>query len=622
MLKRLILCQLTILAVALAALPVSQAQMAPARGLFIPISSYDDDPFVADSVIERLNRWRFDPGEDGYPMLMNNRVLIEDEPVIYRQDANTGEFNPFAWNPWLPELRKSNADGNFTFPGEERFPLHRVERGPDGKIVLKDGLQVWLPQDLHRGMTTAFEAANAVKDAAEFWAGRDLAWGHNGRLGINAHTFIGFNAFFSPTAGGLYFGVVPHRLPGEPSSAPVKMFELATSWEIAAHESGHALHAAIKPNADRTYLGYRTWSESFSDQMAMWASLRDGDRLRKLLADTHGDLNGSNALTRLGEALAALTGKGAGLRDAFHNKKVSNTSTEMHDRSEVLTGAAYRIFLTIYGELKTELGAEEALRRAGQIMGFFLTGAADYTPENQMTLEDVAKAYLKVDKEFFDSRYHAMLVDEFTRREIFDANSVSEWQAHEAANPQLWLHPRWPNQKVEEMVQANQDKLGVGPDLGLKLQSVTRINHFRRGIGPAQTIVRVQLTQGRGEGATPLDNHGILVFHASGMLTDYNSPLPPGEQASLLPDVFAQAEAITMIGQAHQLSLGERGAPLSLVRSPAGRLTVEARVMRGEGLNAWMEVFTLDNPRGERREIVIPPVPPDKRIRIAEDLLR
>jgi hypothetical protein len=172
------------------------------------------------------------------------------------------------------------------------------------------------------------------------------------------------------------------------------------------------------------------------------------------------------------------------------------------------------------------------------------------------------------------------------------------------------------------MVQANQDKLGVGPDLGLKLQSVTRINHFRRGIGPAQTIVRVQLTQGRGEGATPLDNHGILVFHASGMLTDYHSPLPPGEQASLLPDVFAQAEAITMIGQAHQLSLGERGAPLSLVRSPAGRLTVEARVMRGEGLNAWMEVFTLDNPRGERREIVIPPVPPDKRIRIAEDLLR
>jgi hypothetical protein len=344
--------------------------------------------------------------------------------------------------------------------------------------------------------------------------------------------------------------------------------------------------------------------------------------LRKLLADTHGDLNGSNALTRLGEALAALTGKGAGLRDAFHNKKVSNTSTEMHDRSEVLTGAAYRIFLTIYGELKTELGAEEALRRAGQIMGFFLTGAADYTPENQMTLEDVAKAYLKVDKEFFDSRYHAMLVDEFTRREIFDANSVSEWQAHEAANPQLWLHPRWPDQKVEELVQANQDKLGIGPGFGLKLQSVTRINHRRPARDPEQTIVRVQLTQGRGDDATPLDNHGILVFHASGMLTDYHSPLPPGEQASLLPDALSQAQATALIGQASQLSLDERGAPLSIVRRPDGQLTIEARVMRGDGLNAYMEVFTLDNPRGERREIVIPPVPPDKRLPIPDDLLK
>ncbi|GEM_PF-1879959 len=550
MLKRLILCQLTILAVALAALPVSQAQTAPARGFFIPISSYDDDPFVADSVVERLNRWRFDPGEDGYPMLMNNRVLIEEEPVIYRQDPKTGEFVPFAWNSWSPELRKSNADGNFMFPDEARFPLHRVERGPDGKIILKDGLQLWLPQDLHRGMTTAFEAANAAKDAAEFWAGRELAWGDNGRLGINAHAFIAFNAFWSPTGKGLYFGVVPHRLPGEPSSAPVKMFEMATSWEVAAHEAGHALHAELKPNRVLNNPGYRTWSESFSDQMEMWTSLRDDDRLRRLLAETNGNLNQSNALTRIGEAFAALVGEGTGLRDAFHNKKLSAIpdEREVHARSETLTGAAYKFFLTIYGELKTELGAEEALRRAGQIMGFFMTRANDYVPENRMTLEDVAKAYLKVDKEFFASRYHARLVEEFTRREIFAAGSVSEWLAHEAATPQLWLHPRWPDHKVEQLIRANLDKLGVGSDFGLKLQSVTRINYFRRGIGSERTIVRVQLTQGRGEGATPLDNHGIFIFPRF-----QNQPDPTGKPVGVVvfadPNGAGQPPAGAQIGR-------------------------------------------------------------------------
>jgi hypothetical protein len=619
MLKRLILCQLTILAVALAALPVSQAQTAPDRGLFIPISSYDDDPFVADSVVERLNRWRFDPGKDGYPILSSKLVRIEDEPLVYRADPRTGNFLPFATNPWPAPA--ANADGDFTFPNEARFPLHLIERDADGKPVLDErGLQLWKPRDLRRGMTTAFEAANAAKDAAESWAGRDLLWGRNGRLDINAHSFIDFNAFFSPSSRGLFFGVVPHRLPGEPGSAPVKMFETATSWEIAAHEAGHALHAELKPNRDFSDPGYRAWTESFADQMAMWASLRDEDRLLKLLAETNGNLNRSNHLTRIGEALGALIGENVSIRDAFHNKKLSDVpdEREVHARSEALTGAAYKFFLTIYGELKAELGAEEALRRAGPIMGFFVTRANDYLPENRMTLEDVAKAYLKVDKEFFDSRYHTALVEEFTRREIFDAKSVSEWLAHEAATPQLWLHPQWPDQKVEQLIRANLDRLGVGPDFGLKLQSVTRINYFRRGIGPAQTVVRVQLTQGRGSDAKPLDNHGILVFHASGRLSDYHAPLP-SRDATSLTDAFAQAMA--MISQASQLSLDEHDAPLSIVRRPDGQLTVEARVMRGDGLNAYLEVFTLDNPRGERREIVIPPVPPGKRIVIPDDVI-
>ncbi|HWQ35118.1 MAG TPA: hypothetical protein VNQ79_19890 [Blastocatellia bacterium] len=50
-------------------------------------------------------------------------------------------------------------------------------------------------------------------------------------------------------------------------------------------------------------------------------------------------------------------------------------------------------------------------------------------------------------------------------------------------------------------------------------------------------------------------------------------------------------------------------------------MTVEARVMRGEGLNTWMEVFTLDNPRGERREILLSPLPPDKLISIPDNLI-
>src|SRR5215475_866675 len=527
--KRLILCQLTILAMAVISLHVSHAQTftIPARGpdrrptptpTPMRISSYENDPFVSESLVQLIDPSIFSLGADGRPLLSNDQVSIVNESKIFRRTTNNGEydpyaeFKPFAWNPW-PQEGTSNMDGDFRFQDEERFPLFRQERDANGKVILRDGLQVWTPNDLHLGMTTTFEAANAVKDAGESWAGRNLLWGQNGLLEIETQVFIDFNAFYSPSARMLFFGVVPYRLRGETN---VKMFETASSWDMAAHESGHALHNTLKPNVDQTDRGFNFWGESFGDQTAMWASLRNPDRASRLLAETNGDLNQSNSLTRIGEAFAALIGSGAGIRDLFNEKKVSDTTEEVHDRSEPFSGAAYKIFLTVYSRLKGERRFEEqeALMKAGEIMGMFLMRSTDYTPENRMTLEDVAKAYLKVDKEFFESRYHDILVGEFTRREIFDADSESEWMAHEAAAPQLrlprhdskywWLRRRPSDQEVERLLQANLDELGIGPDFGLKLQSITYANLPRPVSGLYQTIARVQLTLGRGEDAKPL----------------------------------------------------------------------------------------------------------------------
>jgi hypothetical protein len=70
------------------------------------------------------------------------------------------------------------------------------------------------------------------------------------------------------------------------------------------------------------------------------------------------------------------------LRDAFNDKKVSTTTDEVHDRSGVLTGAAYRLFLTVYSRLKSRHGTQdsEALTEAGRILGTFLAHSTDYTP--------------------------------------------------------------------------------------------------------------------------------------------------------------------------------------------------------------------------------------------------
>jgi hypothetical protein len=558
----------------------------------------------------------FDRDEDGRRVLSNDRVSVIEESKIFRQNPPlSGDFQPFAWNPW-PQLKTVNAEGNFSYPDEARFPLFRQERDADGKVIIRDGLAVWSPVDLHLGDTTVFDAANAIREAAEDWSGRAVPWGQNGLLKIEPHIFIDFNAFYSPSKRMLFFGVVPYRLHGE---TQIKMFETATSWEMAGHECGHAIHHPLKPNVDQTNVGYNTWGESFGDQTEMWASLRNPDRVIKLLAGTNGNLNQSNSLTCMGEAWGGLVAVGPCLRNAFNDTKVSDTTDEIHDRSEVLTGAAYRLFLTVFSSLKSQQGTEDsqALSEAGRILGTFLARSTDYTPENQMTLEDVAKAYLKVDKEFFGGSYHDVLVDEFIRREIFDANSDTEWMAHEASMPQLRLHGRPSDHRVEEVIEANQDNLGITADFGLKLQSVVRDN-----LG--QTIVRVQLTMGRGEEATPLNNHGILVFRRDGTLADYHAPVASENNDHIGPpyqNVQVAAQVHPMMVRASQLGLDQHNAPMSIVRGTDGRLTMEVRVLRGEGLNAHMEVFTLDKPQGERREILIPPVPPNKRIAIQNDLI-
>ena len=601
---------------ALSGLPVVEAQPLPGKGLFRLLSAYREDPIVDTSAIARINAAEIGYLEDGRRVLRGLQVRIFDEPKVYRLDAETKKFVPFAWNPW-PEPT-ANPEGEFTFPEEERFPLFKTERGPDGKTIVRDGLQLWAKVDLHLGMNTAVAAALAVKSASERWAGRSIPWGDFGTLEINAHSFINFNGFYSPSSRSLFLGVVPYRLPGE---TDIRMFETASSWELAAHESGHAVHHTLKANADTGDPGFRTWGESFGDQAAMWTALRDPDRVQKLLAETQGDLNCSNSLTRLVEIFGFLTGTDRPTRDAFHDKKVSDTGEEVHDRSEVFTGAAYKTFVAIYNSLKEEAGTEQALQTAGQIMGVFLMRASDFTPENKFTLEDVGKAWLKVDQEFFQGRYHALLVNEFLRREIFQAGSEGDWLAHEADLPGLHVPRSWPDKRIEAYILARQSDLGIGPEFGLQVQSITRTSDSGMSAALEQTIVRVQLTEGSGPGATPMENHGILVFRADGTLADYYSPLP-GDSNRVARDYFAQVQAMAAIGKAKQARMTRLGVPLALVRLPDGHITVEARVMRGEGLNAYMEVFTSGNPRGERREILISPLPPNKQLRVSDDLLR
>ena len=71
----------------------------------------------------------------------------------------------------------------------------------------------------------------------------------------------------------------------------------------------------------------------------------------------------------------------------------------------------------------------------------------------------------------------------------------------------------------------------------------------------------------------------------------------------------SMVHAMTLVNQARQFGLDRRGGLLSIVRGSDGRLSVEARVLRSEGLNCWAEVFSVRHPEGERRKVIVPTIP-------------
>jgi len=554
------------------------------------ISSFDDDPFAQEAVVESLPLSAFFVDENGTPIgLIGPRVEIIDAQNIVRID-NSFNFIPIANNPFSKAT--VNAEGNFVFPDEARFPIHSVETNAFGEpLVDANGLQVWTPREVHLGQTTAFESIHGAITVSEQWASRTIGWGDGQQISVNPHEFVDLNAFYSPQDRGLHFGIVLYQ---DGATDEIRVFELSSSWEVATHEAGHAIHDALKPNAlpvDEPFNGFGQFGESFGDQLAMWTSLQDPDRVQQILAESDGDLRNPNALAKIGESMGILLGRGDSLRDALNGLRVSDTTPQVHDRSQVLTGATYQVFAGVVDTLQTdnpELTDAEALAQAGEIMGTLLTRSSDYMPENIMTLEDVAKAYVKADAELFDGRFQDLLVAEFEAREIFEEGgffsdgSFEEWQEHESNIPSLSLEA---DTDLQALVDENLAALNVPDGFGLRIQS-------DEALADGGRVVRVELTDGTGADADSFLNAGILTFRADGTLADYHGALDPSIDTGDLLTLVSQAReaGIDTIGPMAIIPDGEGGHTVAVFQESAG--AQDPHIMR----------YSIDTPEGERLE--------------------
>src|SRR5882724_991702 len=289
-----------------------------------------------------------------------------------------------------------NADGDFLFPADT----------PEGDCAHTFAVV--------RETLTMFERVRGGVTVPWAWnvgGNTDVLTAYP-RAGVTA------NAFYSRGQKALKFFFFT------PSGAPEPLFT-CRSLDIVAHESGHAILDGLKSG----WLGINNppqtggLHESFGDLAAIFLALAQLDQADALVAMTKADLHEKNFLAALAEQFGAALGRPSGLRNADNDLKLSQVSNEVHEISQIFTGAIYDILADIFRferirQSKTKDPAQVLMEVSQHLCGLLLS-ALMRAPDTGALYVDVVNQMLKVSKEQNDPQiYRTFTYERFALREV------------------------------------------------------------------------------------------------------------------------------------------------------------------------------------------------------------
>jgi hypothetical protein len=204
------------------------------------------------------------------------------------------------------------------------------------------------------------------------------------------------NAFYSRGERALKFFFF--NKPGDPPTASPIL--TCRSLDIVAHETGHAVLDGLKPGWFGAGNSPQTGAlhESFGDLTAIFLTLSQMDQVEAVIAQTKANLHDKSFLSDLAEQFGLALGRPNGLRNADNDLTLSQVSNEVHDLSQVFTGAIYDILADIFRfEQKTSIKDDAAtLYDTAQYVCSLVLRAIIAAPNVGAAFADIANKMLNV----------------------------------------------------------------------------------------------------------------------------------------------------------------------------------------------------------------------------------
>jgi hypothetical protein len=213
-----------------------------------------------------------------------------------------------------------------------------------------------------------------------------------------------------------------------PSGAAERVFT-CRSFDIVAHETGHAVLDGLKPNWLLNNNPPQTGGlhESFGDLTAIFLALSQLDQVEAVIAQTKANLHDKTFLADMAEQFGLALGRSNGLRNADNDLTLSEAGTEVHAISQVFTGAIYDILADIFAYERRPAFEDDAavLHRIGEYLRGLVLRALVAAPDEAATFADVANEMLRlVGEDGKPQAYRNFIVDRFSVREVIQATAI------------------------------------------------------------------------------------------------------------------------------------------------------------------------------------------------------